>query len=105
LATDASEAWRRLQQKDIDLLLLDVMMNPGPDFGEVQDSRETGLYVLRRMKQDPLLQKMPVVLLTVRGNEAEVKTAAKELGVPVVSKSEGLDKLFGTVDAVLPHST
>lgn len=52
--------------KDFDLILLDVMM-----------PRMNGIDVLKKIKQKPELQHIPVVLLTNLGQESVIKEAFK----------------------------
>lgn len=55
---DGDECMEMLRSSPPDLLILDVMM-PGLD----------GFEVCRRMKDDPKLREIPVVLLSARGRE------------------------------------
>ena len=57
-ATTARDGRYLLRRDDPDLLILDVMM-PGLD----------GFEVCRRMKDDPKLRQIPVLLLSARGRE------------------------------------
>ncbi len=52
-AKDGEEALRKLRESPPDLVLLDMMM-PG----------RTGLAVIRVMKEDPVLKKIPVIIIT-----------------------------------------
>jgi signal transduction histidine kinase len=58
LAADGLQAWSLLQSQPFDLLLSDVMM-PGLD----------GLSLASRVKADPRLAQLPVLLLTARGSQ------------------------------------
>jgi DNA-binding response OmpR family regulator len=57
-ASDGDECMETLRSNPPDLLILDVMM-PGLD----------GFEICRRMKDDPKLRQIPVVLLSARGRE------------------------------------
>jgi DNA-binding response OmpR family regulator len=57
-AADGDECLEQLRSDPPDLLVLDVMM-PGLD----------GFEICRRMKDDPHLRNVPVVLLSARGRE------------------------------------
>jgi two-component system, OmpR family, alkaline phosphatase synthesis response regulator PhoP len=67
-ATSGEEGLQMARQELPDLLLLDLML-PGID----------GLEVCRRLRKDPQLQALPVIMLTARGEEADV-VAGLELG-------------------------
>ena len=57
-ARDGLEALERLSEESVDLVLTDVMM-----------PRLDGFGLLRRMKEDPLLASVPVVMLSARAGE------------------------------------
>ena len=57
-ARDGDECMEALRNNPPDLLILDVMM-PGLD----------GFEICRRMKDDPKLRQIPVILLSARGRE------------------------------------
>lgn len=65
LASDGSEGVK-FADNSFNLILLDVML-PKID----------GINVLRKLKENPLTQKIPVVLLTNLGQESVIKTAFK----------------------------
>ncbi|HOJ87509.1 MAG TPA: response regulator [Pseudothermotoga sp.] len=67
-ARDGKEALEKLQQAKPDLIILDIMM-PYVD----------GFEVLRRIRKDPNLADIPVIMLTAKGGEDDPKTAL-ELG-------------------------
>jgi DNA-binding response OmpR family regulator len=57
-AQDGDECMEALRRNPPDLLILDVMM-PGLD----------GFEICRRMKDDPTLRRIPIMLLSARGRE------------------------------------
>lgn len=59
-AADGPQAWRLLEEERLDLAILDIMM-PGV----------SGLEILKRLRHDPELQRLPVIILTARGEEAD----------------------------------
>ena len=59
-AANAEQAWQQLQQSRPDLMLLDWML-PGM----------SGMQLLQRLRQDPALRTLPVVMLTARGSEMD----------------------------------
>ena len=67
-AKDGKEALDRARKVAPDAMLLDAMM-PGVD----------GYEVLRRLREDPALAKIPVIMLTARKQENDILTAL-ELG-------------------------
>jgi CheY-like chemotaxis protein len=62
LATDGEECLAKASQDRPDLILLDCMM-PKLD----------GYETCRRLKQDPALREIPVIFLTAKAQEAEVR--------------------------------
>ncbi len=66
-------AWNLLKEQDFDLLVSDFQM-PGMTGGEL----------CRRIRDDPRLAPLPVLLLTVRGFEPEVTRYVEELSVSAV---------------------
>ena len=67
-AADGREGLRRALEEAPDIVILDLML-PGMN----------GLEVCRRLKQDPKLRPIPVVMLTAKGEEADI-VAGLELG-------------------------
>ena len=61
-AADGDECMEKLRSDPPDLVVLDVMM-PGLD----------GFEVCRRMKDDPKLRQVPVLLLSARGREHDLE--------------------------------
>lgn len=69
VATDGIEGLAKIQSEKPDLVLLDIMM-PGMD----------GFEVCQRMKENPRTAKIPVIVLTARG-QAPDRIRGKELGI------------------------
>jgi len=67
-AETGEDALRMARTKPIDLMVLDLML-PGLD----------GLDVTRKIKNDPKLRHIPIIMLTAKGEEADVVTGL-ELG-------------------------
>ncbi|ESR25659.1 response regulator [Lutibaculum baratangense] len=63
-AADGDEAWRKLQEEEFDLVLLDIDM-PGRD----------GFELLRLIRSDPRLSGLPCVMLTGREDIASIDRA------------------------------
>ena len=66
--TSGEDALAAVRTKQPDAVVLDLML-PGLD----------GLEVCRRMKGDPTMQHIPIVMLTAKGTEADIVTGL-ELG-------------------------
>ena len=60
VAHDGPQALARADAERPDVILLDIMM-PGID----------GIEVCRRLKDDPLLRSIPVIMVSARGQEAD----------------------------------
>lgn len=67
-AETGEEAWRKIRENHIDLLVIDLML-PGID----------GLELTRRLKRDQQTRSIPVVMLTAKGEEVDIVTGL-ELG-------------------------
>lgn len=67
-AETGESAWRLISDNRIDLLILDLML-PGID----------GLELTRRLKNDPKTSPIPIVMLSAKGEEADIVTGL-ELG-------------------------
>jgi two-component system chemotaxis sensor kinase CheA len=65
VAVDGREAWAKLQQTSYDLLVTDVQM-PEMD----------GLELTRRVRADPQLRQLPVILVTSRGRQSDIELGA-----------------------------
>lgn len=89
-ATTGEEAWKILKDNRIDLLVLDLML-PGMD----------GLELTRRLKNGPQTQKIPIIMLSAKGEEADIVTGL-ELGADdYVTKPFSPRVLIARVRAVL----
>ncbi len=87
---DGAEAIKRIPEKSPDLVLLDLML-PGAD----------GLSVCRSLKSDPKTARIPVVMLTAKGEESD-KIVGLELGADdYVTKPFSVKELLARVKAVL----
>jgi CheY-like chemotaxis protein len=90
-AADGDEMWERLQAEPFDLVVTDQQM-PGA----------TGCEVCQRMRKDPALADLPVVMLTAKGLEMELGWLRDELGVrEVLPKPFSLQELVETVENCL----
>ena len=87
---DGTSFWESVQKEKPELVVLDVML-PGVD----------GITLLRRMREDPALKEIPVILATARGAEID-KIQGLDLGADYyLAKPFGVIELVSCVRAVL----
>ncbi len=87
---DGTSFWEAVQKEKPELVVLDVML-PGVD----------GITLLRRMREDPALKEIPVILATARGAEID-KIQGLDLGADYyLAKPFGVMELVSCVRAVL----
>ena len=87
---DGASFWEALQQEKPTLVILDVML-PGID----------GVELLRRMREDPNLEDIPVVMATAKDSEID-KIQGLDLGADYyLTKPFGVMELVSCVKAVL----
>lgn len=89
-ADSGEEGWRMLQERAVDLLLLDIML-PGID----------GWEVCRRLRADPGLAETPVLVFTVRSGRHERDRAACDLADVFLKKPFDRNGLLVAVAAGL----
>ena len=87
---DGTSFWEAVQKEKPELVVLDVML-PGVD----------GITLLRRMREDPALKEIPLILATARGAEID-KIQGLDLGADYyLAKPFGVMELVSCVRAVL----
>jgi two-component system, OmpR family, phosphate regulon response regulator PhoB len=89
-AEDGEQAVTLAARELPDLILLDAMM-PGL----------SGFEVLRRLKSDPTLRAMPVIMVTAKGHERDVLSGLRGGAVDYVVKPFSLKELAARVDLAL----
>ena len=89
-ARDGEEALALVAAERPDLVLLDVMM-PGLN----------GFEVLRRLRADPALAAIPVIMLTAKGRERDVLTGLSGGAVDYIVKPFSLKELAARIEAAL----
>ena len=89
-AQDGEQAVTLAASELPDLILLDAMM-PGL----------TGFEVLRRLKGDPALRAVPVIMVTAKGHERDVLSGLRGGAVDYVVKPFSLKELAARVDLAL----
>jgi two-component system phosphate regulon response regulator PhoB len=89
-AVDGEQAVTLAARELPDLILLDAMM-PGL----------SGFEVLRRLKDDPALRAVPVIMVTAKGHERDVLSGLRGGAVDYVVKPFSLKELAARVDLAL----
>ena len=89
-AQDGEEAMKLVKRDLPDLIMLDAMM-PGLN----------GFEVLRRLKADPALRSVPVIMVTAKGHERDVLSGLRGGAVDYVVKPFSLKELAARVDLAL----
>ncbi len=93
-AADATEAYERIADRIPDLILLDWML-PGV----------SGIELARRLKKDELTRKIPLIMLTARGEETD-RLKGFEIGADdYVTKPFSPRELTARIKAVLRRSS
>ena len=90
---DGTAFWAALQEKQPELILLDVML-PGDD----------GVTLLKRLKADERFRRIPVIMATARGTEYD-KVQSLDMGADdYITKPFGMMEMGSRVKAVLRRS-
>ena len=90
---DGSSFWAALQQKQPELILLDVML-----------PEEDGVTLLKRLKADERFRRIPVIMATARGTEYD-KVQSLDMGADdYITKPFGMMEMVSRVKAVLRRS-
>lgn len=90
---DGINGFRAIQREKPDLVILDIML-PG----------QSGLDVCRKMKKDPELKNIPIIIISAKGKELDI-VLAFELGADdYVTKPFSPKILFTRIKAVLRRS-
>ncbi|HEY8195863.1 MAG TPA: response regulator [Gemmatimonadales bacterium] len=89
-ARDGEEAMKLVKRELPDLIMLDAMM---PGLG--------GFEVLRRLKLDPALRAVPVIMVTAKGHERDVLNGLRGGAVDYVVKPFSLKELAARVELAL----
>jgi two-component system, OmpR family, phosphate regulon response regulator PhoB len=89
-APDGEQAMTFAKRDLPDLILLDVMM---PGLG--------GLEVLRRLKNDPALRAVPVIIVSAKGHERDVLSGLRGGATDYIVKPFSLKELSARVELAL----
>jgi DNA-binding response OmpR family regulator len=87
-ANDGSEGWQKIQENEVDLIVLDVMM-----------PKKTGFTLFKQLKRDEKLKNIPVLMLTgVAASLEEMDDAAADTEErPFDGMRESLRKMIATM--------
>jgi len=88
--SNGEEAYAKAKEILPDLILLDVRM-----------PRMTGYEACEKIKSDPLTERIPVVFLSAKGQEVEVKTGLEAGAEEYILKPFAPDQLTERVRAIL----
>jgi DNA-binding response OmpR family regulator len=88
--SNGEEAFFKAQEVKPDLILMDVRM-----------PRMTGYDACKKMKEIPELQKIPIVFLSAKGQEAEVQAGLEAGAIEYILKPFAPDQLTSRVNALL----
>ncbi|MCR5661503.1 MAG: response regulator [bacterium] len=89
-ASDGEEALRIIWEEHPDLVILDVMM-----------PRKDGLEICRMIKADPQLSATPVILLSAKGNEENVKQGEEAGAMMYICKPFSPKQLLSVLNGLL----
>lgn len=85
--------WSAMAQQQPNLILLDIML-PG----------ETGLDILKKLRDNPHSARIPIIMLTARGTEFDKVTALDAGADDYITKPFGVMELLARVKALLRRS-
>ncbi|MBU1109569.1 MAG: response regulator [Candidatus Riflebacteria bacterium] len=88
--TNGEEAFTAAKSEAPDLILLDVMM-----------PKMNGFEVCKKLRQDALFKSTPIILLTARGQESDMKTGFDAGATDYITKPFSPRQLLETVKAKL----
>jgi len=91
-AKDGEEGLKIVKEKNVNLVLLDLMLPKIP-----------GEQLLKEMHESGLIKKIPVIILTAKGNDANVKNCVEQWGATdYLIKSEcSLKEIIGKINKIL----
>ncbi|HVX61687.1 MAG TPA: response regulator [Pirellulales bacterium] len=89
-AADGQEAWEAIQAERPDVLITDYQM-----------PRMDGMQLIQRLRQEPALRDLPIVMLTAKGFEVSPQELAEKWGVlAVLSKPFSPRELLRLVESI-----
>ena len=90
VAMDGEEALAKAQSERPDLIILDLML-----------PKLTGFEVCKRLKQDPVLKHIPIVIFTAKAQEKDEQLAMSYGANAYIRKPFRADELFTTIRTLL----
>ena len=88
-----SQFWSSLEEKKPDLVLLDIML-----------PEEDGLQVLKRLRADPAMRKLPVLMLTAKSTEYDKVLGLDQGADDYIAKPFGMMELMARIRTALRHA-
>lgn len=88
-----SQFWRAMEERQPDLLLLDIML-----------PEEDGLQVLSRLRSQPTTRKLPVIMLTARSAEYDKVLGLDRGADDYIAKPFGMMELMARIRTALRHA-
>ena len=88
-----SSFWRALEERQPDLVLLDIML-----------PEEDGLQVLKRLRADSNTRRLPVVMLTAKSTEYDKVLGLDQGADDYIAKPFGMMELMARIRTALRHS-
>ena len=89
-AMDGEGALSKAQTEHPDLIILDLML-----------PKMNGFEVCKRLKQDPALQRIPVIIFTAKAQEKDEQLAMQYGANAYIRKPFRAEELFGTIRKLL----
>lgn len=89
-APDGEEAWKMLQTKTYDVLITDIEMPKLDGFG-----------LTERIRNSPLLSKLPIIALSARGSEA-FRSRAAQAGVNIYETKLDRERILTALGVLFP---
>jgi len=91
LAVDGKEALKKIKEEEYNIILLDLVL-PGVD----------GFEILKQIKKDPKISKIPVIILSNLGQQEEVKKGLKLGAADYMIKAHFTpDEIISKIEKVL----
>ena len=88
-----SSFWRALEERQPDLVLLDIML-----------PEEDGLQVLKRLRADSNTRRLPVLMLTAKSTEYDKVLGLDQGADDYIAKPFGMTELMARIRTALRHS-
>ncbi len=88
-----SKFWRAMEERQPDLLLLDIML-----------PEEDGMEVLRKLRADPKTAKLPILMLTAKSTEYDKVLGLDEGADDYITKPFGIMELMARIRTALRHA-